>query len=429
MDDRCAQLAKLTIDKAAVDSVVLSGDVCRVNGSAHPVPGSDIRFTVYLPAPGRWSGRYYQIGNGGFAGAIHLPTLDDGARRGDAIAATDTGHRGTGFDASWATGNPEALADYGWRSIKATRDAAQALVAAYYGRAPGHRYFMGCSNGGRMALMAAARWPGDWDGILAGAPANPWTVQLRQFDRVQRAVRAPGGWLGRAQLDLIRRTAIAACPAGSVRNGIAQRPDACRADWDRLACRGGGACLTAPQRDSLRAITDAGYMPAAMDIADWDRWIVNPDASAPSQATFADQARRHLFAEYDAATLSSHLDIRPEQLQPFRERGGKILSYFGWADAVIAPGPGLQWYRSVEAATAGPEPLTDFYRLFMVPGMLHCQGGSGSVRFGQSIEAPAVRPRPGHDVRLALEAWVETNRPPETLKGGTGPALRPVRPE
>ncbi|KAB2850819.1 MAG: tannase/feruloyl esterase family alpha/beta hydrolase, partial [Sphingopyxis terrae] len=91
MDDPCANLAKLTIDKAVVESAALSDGVCRVNGSAHPVPGSDIRFSVYLPAPNRWSGRYYQIGNGGFAGAIHLPTLDEGARRGDAIAATDTG--------------------------------------------------------------------------------------------------------------------------------------------------------------------------------------------------------------------------------------------------------------------------------------------------------------------------------------------------
>ena len=128
VDDRCAHLATLALDKAVVESAVFSDDICRVSGSAHPVPGSDIRFTVYLPAPERWRGRYYQIGNGGFAGAIHLPTLAEGAERGDVIAATDTGHRGDGFDASWAAGSPVALADYGWRSIKATRDAANAIL-------------------------------------------------------------------------------------------------------------------------------------------------------------------------------------------------------------------------------------------------------------------------------------------------------------
>ncbi|MBL9070036.1 MAG: tannase/feruloyl esterase family alpha/beta hydrolase [Sphingopyxis sp.] len=420
--DFCADLAGLAIDKAVVANARLSDGICMVDGSAHPVAGSDIRFTVYLPAPARWSGRYYQIGNGGFAGAIHLPTLDEGARRGDAIAATDTGHRGTGFDARWAADNPVALADYGWRSIKATRDAAQAIVGAYYHRPPAHRYFMGCSNGGRMALMAAARWPEDWDGILAGAPANPWTVQLRGFDRVQRAVRAPGAWLGKPQLELIRRSAIAACPARSVRNGIAQRPNACRPDWDRLTCRdtADATCLSPPQRASLQAIINAGYVPAAMDVEDWERWVVNPDIAAPSQLGFAEEARQHLFGQYDTATLSSHLDVLPEELEAFRDHGGKILSYFGWADAVISPELGLQWYRSVERATNGPGPATDFYRLFMVPGMLHCQGGMGAVSFGQSIEAPARFARPAYDVRLALEQWAEKGQAPRALKSGDG---------
>ncbi|WP_422061590.1 tannase/feruloyl esterase family alpha/beta hydrolase [Sphingopyxis sp.] len=397
------------------------------------MPGSAIGFTVYLPAPDRWSGRYYQIGNGGFGGAIHLPTLDEGARRGDAIAATDTGHHGTGFDASWASGNPVALADYGWRSIKATRDAAQAISFAYYGRKPAHRYFMGCSNGGRMALMAAARWPADWDGVIAGAPANPWTVQLQRFEQVQRAVRAPGAWLGKPQLDLIRRTAIAACPARSVRNGIAQRPDACRPDWDRLMCRHAAeaSCLSAAQRASLQAIIGAGYAPAAMDMADWQRWVVNPDPATPSQLRFADQAQQYFFARHDAATLSANLDVRPDELQAYRARGGKILSYFGWADAVIAPELGLQWYRSVEQLSTEPGRTADFYRLFMVPGMLHCQGGTGAVSFGQSIDAPARVAQPAYDVRLALERWVEDGRPPRTLESRDGLShtrLHPVAP-
>lgn len=421
MDDRCAALARLTIDKTVIESAVLSDGVCRINGSSHPVPGSDIRFAVYLPAPERWSGRYYQIGNGGFAGAIYLPTLEDGARRGDAIAATDTGHRGTGFDASWAANNPVALADYGWRSIKATRDAAQALVQAYYGRIPRHRYFMGCSNGGRMALMAAARWPQDWDGVIAGAPANPWTKQFANFGTIQDVMRAPGGWLGRADIDRIRQTAIAACPAGSVVKGIAQRPDACRPDWSRTG-------LSAPQRRTLSTLIAAGYAPAAMVREDWERWIANPDATAESQFVFAQQSRRFLFGHYSHRQLAADLDVRPGDLKPFRERGGKILSYFGWADAVIAPGLGLDWYRAVDRASRSAGKTTDFYRLFMVPGMLHCQGGAGAASFGQSLDAPASFQRPEYDVRLALERWAETGKAPDGLTSGTGDRARTVYP-
>lgn len=419
MDDRCATLAKLTIDKAVVESAVLSDGVCRVSGSAHPVPGSDIRFTVYLPAPERWSGRYYQIGNGGFAGAIHLPTLDEGARRGDAIAATDTGHRGHGFDASWAPGNPVALADYGWRSIKATRDAAAALIEGYYRRSPKRHYFMGCSNGGRMALMAAARWPEDWNGIIAGAPANPWTRQFRNFGAMQDAMRAPGGWIGEADLDRIKRAALAACPAGSVKDGVAQRPDMCRADWSKLS-------LSEGQRSTLGTIVRSGYEPAAMIPADWKHWIANPDAAAQSQLTFAEQSRRYMFGHFPADELSANLDIQPGDLRPFRDRGGRILSYFGWSDAVIAPGLGVDWYRDVQRVMSGN--TTDFYRLFMIPGMMHCQGGAAATRFGQSLEAPPVRLDRVHDVRMALEAWVEDGIAPSALKSGSGAARRTIRP-
>lgn len=430
VEDRCADLMKLTLDKAVVESAVLSEGICKVNGSAHPVPGSEIRFTVYLPAPDRWSGRYYQIGNGGFAGAIHLPTLDEGARRGDAIAATDTGHRGNGFDASWAPGNPVALADYGWRSIKATRDAAQTLVRAYYRSDPHHRYFMGCSNGGRMALMAAARWPEDWDGVIAGAPANPWTLQLRRFSEIQDQVHSEGGWLGAAEFDLIRRTALAACPAKSVHKGIAQQPGACRPDWSQIACRGNvfSACLSPGQRATLGRIIEAGYEPAAMDVADWQRWIANPDPLAQSQRSLAEQSRRHLFGHYTDAQLSEELDVRPADLQRFRDRGGRILSYFGWADPVIAPGLGIDWYRSVVGATHGNGAVKDFYRLFMVPGMQHCQGGAGPVDFGQSLEAPASRQQPGYDIRLSLERWVESERPPEELIGQDRVSYARLRP-
>lgn len=428
-DDRCANLLELPIEQVTVDSAVAAGGTCRVMGIARPEPGSNVRFAVYLPALPRWSGRYYQTGNGGLGGAIHIPTLEEGARRGDAVSATDTGHVGHGFDASWADGKVSTLANYGWRSIKITSDVAQQLMFAFYGRHPHHRYFMGCSNGGRMALMAAARWPSDWDGIIAGAPANPWTTQLRNFGKIQDAVRRQGASFGLEELGLIRRTAQAACPRDSVMSGIPQHPDRCRPDWRNLLCSRNqkSGCLSPDQLGSLDEIIKAGYEPAAMIPQDWRRWIVNPDVQAMSQLTFAQQARRYIFANFGDATLASHLDVRPTELQAFRERGGKVLSYFGWADAVIAPGLGIEWYSAVRSQTHSPTKFHDFYRLFMVPGMTHCQGGEGAVSFGQSLEAQATAQDPEHDLRLALERWVELGVAPNVLRSRTDRTRNTVR--
>ena len=146
---------------------------------ARPTQKSEISFELWLPDG--WTGRYAQLGNGGFAGNIDHPSLAAEIRRGNAAAMTDTGHKAGQFDASWALGQPEKVIDYGYRSIKATSDAANLLIGRYYDRPAQRRYYIGCSNGGRQALMAAQRFPEDWDGVLAGSPAMQWTRQLATF--------------------------------------------------------------------------------------------------------------------------------------------------------------------------------------------------------------------------------------------------------
>jgi feruloyl esterase len=417
---RNTQVANVILTEARLVSLPTSGAACRMRGVARPVPGSRIGFELWLPQRG-WNGRYYQIGNGGFAGSVHSPSLAAEAARGNAAAATDTGHRADAFDASWAQNNPVAVVDYGHRSIKATSDAAAALIRAYYGRGARWRYFAGCSNGGRQALMAAQRYPEDWDGILAGAPANPWTEQLITFVRLQTRLRAdPAAWLPPAKLPLIQRAALASCPAGTVVNGVATDPPACRLDIARLICRGQehGDCLTAMQAESLGHIIAAGYLPTAAAYPNnWDRWILNADPNAQSQTRFATQAVSFLF---DGGTSpSSHireaLDARDVTYNQFRARGGRIISYFGWADAVISPLMGRDYYRRVVAQVGGATSARSFYRLFMVPGMGHCQGGLGADSFGQSPVSPPLRRDAAHDARVALEMWVETSRPPDTL--------------
>lgn len=408
----------MALPDATVTSANLSDGVCRVTGVARPTPQSDIRFEVRLPPPERWSGRYYQIGNGGFAGAIHAPTLAEGAGRGDVIAVTDTGHRGHGFDASWVDDHPEALADYGWRSIKATSDAARLITRHYYGRPANHHYFMGCSNGGRMALMAAARWPEDWDGVIAGAPANPWSAQLSRFVSLQQQLRSTAdSWLDDQALETVRKAALASCPKHAVKNGIALRPDRCKPDMRTLSCRNGNKsnCLTMSQLAAVDAIVGAGYLPAAMIPEDWKIWIVNPDTSAQSQFTFADQARRHIFAKVPQERLAAAVDIRSQDLDRFRNQGGKVLSYFGWADAVIDPTHALRWYDEVVDRAGTREAGRNFYRLFMVPRMTHCQGGGPAVNFGQSLSAPSAKRSAEFDIRTSLEAWVENGKTPHVI--------------
>lgn len=417
---RNAEVANVALTDARLVPLPTSGAACRVRGVARPVPGSQIGFELWLPQRG-WNGRYYQIGNGGFAGSIHSPSLAAEAARGNAASATDTGHRADAFDASWAENNPVAVVDYGHRSIKATSDAAATLIRAFYGRAARRRYFAGCSNGGRQALMAAQRYPDDWDGILAGAPANPWTEQLTTLARLQTRLRAdPTAWLPPAKLPLIQRAALASCPAGTVVNDVATDPPACRLDIAALTCRGEerGDCLTAVQAESLRQIIAAGYQPTAAAYPDnWDRWILNADPGAQSQSRFASQAERFLFGGGTSASthMREVLDTGHAAYERFRARGGRIISYFGWADAVISPDMGLDHYRRVAARAGGPTSARSFYRLFMVPGMGHCQGGLGADSFGQSPVSPPIWRDAAHDIRVALEMWVETGRPPDAL--------------
>lgn len=387
----CAVLAL----PGAVLSSAHDGGVCVVRGTLEG------RIGVELRLPDRWNGRYYQIGTGGFAGRIFPESLAWEAAKGNAAAMTDSGHRGEPMDARWAAGDARAVEDYGFHSIKVLSDAANKLIATYYGRAPAHRYFAGCSNGGRQALMAAQRYPADWDGVIAGAPANLWTRQLASFAGLQRRL-AQLPPLDLATLRQVQREALATCPATSVESGIALRPTACRyrANDQRIA-----------------AVVAAGFEPTSAP--SWAGWIVPGPTDPAAQVALAENAFRYLLRDEPSWTLAvgprpisaaarRALDGDARGFAAFRRRGGKIVSYFGWGDPLIAPRPHLAWQRSLGASR-------DYYRLFMVPGMAHCQGGGVPDAFGQSPASPAAAADPAHDIRAALEAWVEAGRAPERL--------------
>jgi feruloyl esterase len=415
---------------------------CRVTGTARPTSDSRIGFELWLPDG--WNGRYSQLGNGGFAGNIDQASLANEIRRGNAAAISDTGHKASQFDASWALGHPQKIVDYGYRSIKVTADAARLLISDYYGRPARRRYFVGCSNGGRQALMAAQRYPDDWDGVLAGSPAVQWTKQLATFAAIQQRLRAnPRNWIPSAKLPRIQRAAIAACP------GAAARARECRLNTRNLLCRGeaGADCLTPAQAVTLDLIQSGprglqaaglfGFEPTAAALANnWDQWILNPDRSASSDLAFATQAYRYLILDrpdwrvedlkltHDLArasqrmiagrSLSDVLDPDDPDLRTFERHGGKLILYLGWADAVISPRAGVAYYRRV-MRQMGMAKTRRFARLFVVPGMQHCQGGAAPNAFGQAWVAPALKADADHDIRLALEAWVERGRRPNSL--------------
>ena len=347
----CAALANhasTNVHITAAQLVPAQADVpefCRVQGEARPTKDSQIGFELWLPASG-WNGRYYQLGNGGFAGTIHHPALAAELRRGNAVASTDTGHRANAFDASWALNHPEKIVDYGYRSLQETSRAANALVRAYYGRPASHKYFTGCSNGGRQALMAAQRFPEDWDGILAGAPAINWTQQLATF---------------------------AAKPAGDIRSQLTFAEQFFR------------------------------YL-----VHDDPTWNVGRFDGARD----FDLARERRIGNQ---TLGQVLDATDLDLTRFEQRRGKLLMYFGSADDLILPQAGVDYYERVVAQMGGIERTQAFFRLFMVPGMGHCQGGAAPHAFGQAYVAPGLRDDPEHDIRRALEAWVEQGKIPERI--------------
>ncbi|MCA1662143.1 MAG: tannase/feruloyl esterase family alpha/beta hydrolase [Novosphingobium sp.] len=369
--------------------------VCVVRGTLEGRIGFELRL------PDAWNGRYYQIGTGGFAGTIFPESLAWEAAKGNAAAMTDAGHRGEPMDARWAAGDARAVEDYGHRSIRLLSDAAAALIAGYYGRPARYRYFAGCSNGGRQALMAAQRYPTDWDGIVAGAPANLWTRQLTSFAELQGQL-AQWPPLDAAMLAQVQREALATCPRRTVERGVALRP---------LACK------YRPRDPRVAAIAAAGYEPTSA--SSWSGWAVPDPAGSSAQVVFAENAFRYLLGNDPAWTVRDGarpiadrtrrtLDADARDFSQFRKRGGKIVSYFGWADPLIAPRPHLDWQHSLRDSR-------DFYRLFMVPGMSHCQGGGVPDAFGQSPASPAAAADPQHDIRAALEAWVETDRTPERL--------------
>jgi len=416
---------------------------CRVVVKATPSADSDIRIEVWMPATG-WSGRFRGQGNGGFAGEIDFRSMGAAVARGDATAGTDTGHTGGGTDASWALGHPEKVTDFGYRAIHAMTQVAKATIRAHYGSPARHSYFGSCSNGGRQALMEAQRFPEDYDGILAGAPANYWTHLLtKAVADAQATTLEPASYIPSTKLPAIARAVNAACDArDGVTDGVLDDPRQCRFDPETLVCREGDsdACLTAPQVTALKKLHEGpldargreifpGYVPGAEEgEGGWGPWITGP---APGKSLllafgtgyFANVVYEKAGWDYRKANLdealkaaedktAATLDANDANLAAFKARGGKLILYHGWNDPAISALNTIHYYESV-VDRLGRRETESFVRLYMVPGMQHCGGGPGANLFGQFLPAPSDEPR--RNVTIALERWVETGETPSAI--------------
>lgn len=434
----CDSLARLKLPQTTISSVrlVTGGsfappgqqdpiralpDFCRVQASIQPSPDSNIGIEVWLPVS-RWNGKFQGIGNGGFAGSINYGAtgLALALRRGYATAATDTGHSGGVTDASWALRHPEKVIDYGHRAIHLMTQRAKSLIHEFYGETPRYSYFASCSNGGRQGLMEAQRYPADYDGIIAGAPANDFTHLFIGFVwNAQALAKTP---IRSEKLSAIESAVLELCDGlDGLQDGIIDDPDKCRFDPAKVLAADEASTLKAiysGPRTSDGRLVFPGFPPGGeTGPGGWNRWITGPEAM---QRAFASQFLRNMaFANpaYDYMNfnidrdlsdlnrkLAPVLNATSPDLQPFRNRGGKLILFHGSNDPAIPAQSTIDYYEQVHR-TMTPEAADSFVRLYMAPGVQHCGGGLGPNSFGAIGEDVA-------SMFTALEQWVETGKRP-----------------
>ena len=434
----CESLASLELPNVTVTSVesvtqgefVLSGGrggdrritdlpaFCRVLAILTPSPVSNIRTELWMPVADDWNGKYLAVGNGAFAGSISRNALIEPLRRGYATSSTDTGH--TGNSGSFAL-NQDALVDFAYRAVHEMAVQSKAMIEAFYDVGATSSFFNGCSTGGRQALAAAQRYPLDFDGIVAGAPANyPTHLQGAQVWMGQVAHRTPGGAGLSDKIDFLHDAAIQSCDmADGVRDGVIESPNMCRLNpaGPQFICRDGEdgeSCLTVPEAEVASSMyrgpgTSSGVSlfpglapgseqgwaramaaPSAL-AADTFRYLVHKDENW-DLASFDIEADVALAEQVIGDTMDS---IDPD-IRAFVDNGGKLLIYHGWSDPGISPYNSVNYYRSA-MERVGSAVAESSLRLFMLPGVGHCRGGEGPDTF---------------DSIGVMDTWVETGVAP-----------------
>ena len=394
----------------------------------HGVIGGNIRFELLLPEP--WNGRFVMGGGGGFVGSVQNSARDS-VNRGYATVGTDTGHESQpGYLAGWALDNVEAQLDFGYLAVHRTAEVAKGIIRACYGHEAAYSYFVGCSRGGGQAMMEAQRYPQDFDGIVAGAPAFNWTGFAATMVSIAKALYPDPHHLDHPPLSRdvllrLQQAILEQCDAqDGLQDGVIQNPAAVRFDLSKVPG------LTAEQRKAIEAIYDGahndqgqvgpGYPRGAeCDPDQWIAWLVGPipqmvekDHVPDLTFAFGTQVFKYLvfnqpdwdystydFKNFDKDTrlAASFLNATDPNLDRFRSRNGKLILWHGWADPALPAEATADYYRQVRLH----DPKANEYcRLFLVPGCMHCGGGPGATEV---------------DWLSVITDWVEHKQAPDRL--------------
>ncbi|GAB2976718.1 tannase/feruloyl esterase family alpha/beta hydrolase [Saccharothrix stipae] len=405
---------------------------CAVLGYVEP----EIRFQLKLPTT-TYTGRYLQYGCGGFCGELLPPAFPDCGPEigGVAVAATDDGHVGRGRvrsgDGRWAVDNQAARDDFAFRAPHVVSLAAKRVIEDYYGDPPSFSYFAGCSNGGREGLLLAQRYPHDFDGVIAGAPANYQSPLVLYQAWLARTNTGADGRpvLTADRLPVLHDAVMRHCDrVDGLVDGLIDDPRRCDYDPAPLECAPDGAdCLTAAQVDVVRKLyagpEDARgnrLYPAGQERGSelaWEDWITpSDDGDTPLAALLADDYLRRM--GYPVGTPPSSLadvEFTAEEfarlnvegvrgnamsldLDEFRRAGGKLILWHGWSDQGVPPRGLLDYYERL--ARRDDHDIRGWARVFMVPGLRHCGGGDELT---------------GFDPIRELLAWVEQGVAPERV--------------
>jgi len=404
---------------------------CRVAAQIRPTPDSKIRFEVWLPVNG-WNGHMVGTGNGGFAGTFYYQQMGPYLKRGFAAAGSDAGHQAEGTDSTWAVGHPEKVKDFGWRAIHLTALRGKQIVDAYYGKPADKSYFESCSDGGREGLMEAQRFPEDYDGIMAGAPAAAWSTSIPAGVRVVQRLSDPADYIPDRKLPAIKRAVLSACDElDGVKDGVIGDPSQCHFDPQVLLCKQDDEldCLTQPQIDTLKllyagvkdkqgTVLSSGF--SMGDETGWKDWMIGTDPLQSYGTRYVYNYVRYMVADPKINVLTADpdkllrqsrgknaadLDATNPDLSRFAARGGKLILFHGWDDPVIPPGNTIKYFESVQKQM-GADKTGSFVRLYIVPGMEHCGLGPGANSLGQYGGDTAAGPK--HGLFDSLENWVET---------------------
>jgi len=423
---------------------------CRVHAVVTPTEDSRVEFEVW--APEVWNGKLVVTGNGGYGNTPNYGDMAIALARGYAAVGGDTGHQtDTPNDLLWGVGHPQKIADWGTHSIHAITGPARTLVAALRDAEPSRAYYYGCSTGGHQAYAEIQHYPEDFDGVIAGAPGNN-RVRLNigflwQFLANHREGDNDTPIVPASKLPIVTAAAVEACDAlDGVTDGVVDDPRMCPFDPAELACTGSdtSACLTTDELAALQKMYAGAVNPRTGETL-YPGWPVTSEAltvapdgtprvgwhqywgrgGSPTRAEFwqhwvfedADWDWWSFDFDRDVALADEKAGDLVDQIDPdiaaFREAGAKAIVYQGWQDPVVNAVDTIAYYEAVRAQQGSQEATDEFFRLFLVPGMGHCGGGTGATSFGNQGGAPVVDA--DHDLLSALDAWVEQGRPPDRI--------------